>query len=347
LHIIRDAEGEVTKDVKIEERKSGNLTETIIYYYVSKKHSGLLDGFFSMRKYSRVFKNYLKKNLHEKGNPSVVHVHVAYKAGLIALWLRKKFDLKYLLTEHWTGYDINSKDSFYSRSEIFRSVVKRIINQAKLIVPVSNDLGNKIKNIASAVNFSVIPNVVNTDFFNYNPEQHNIFRFAHYTSLNLNQKNTDGLLKALAELKKKVSEWECIIYGPADPGLAKIINELGLRQNVKLYGEVSYKGVAELLRSVSVFVSFSNYENQPCSILEALCCGLPVIAAGVGGIPEIINCENGILVKAGDEQELSDAMYKMMTTYNNYNRKQITDKAVEKYSYDAVGKMFESLYKSL
>jgi hypothetical protein len=42
-----------------------------------------------------------------------VHVHVPYKAGLIALWLKKNYNLNYYVTEHWTGYDKTKHRQFF------------------------------------------------------------------------------------------------------------------------------------------------------------------------------------------------------------------------------------------
>ncbi|TAL42608.1 MAG: glycosyltransferase, partial [Chitinophagaceae bacterium] len=80
--------------------------------------------------------------------------------------------------------------------------------------------------------------------------------------------------------------------------------------------------------------------------LEALCCGLPVIATRVGGIPEIINQQNGLLIEPGNETQLIQAIEKMMDHYSNYNRKTISENAVLKFSYASVGQQLYSLYQT-
>ena len=104
--------------------------------------------------------------------------------------------------------------------------------------------------------------------------------------------------------------------------------------------------VAEEVRSASVFVSFSNFENQPCSILEALCCGVPVISTNVGGISEIIDSENGILIEPRNESQLLKALEDIIDQYHKFDREKISDDAKKKFSFDTVGRQLYSLYLS-
>jgi glycosyltransferase involved in cell wall biosynthesis len=79
-------------------------------------------------------------------------------------------------------------------------------------------------------------------------------------------------------------------------------------------------------------------------ILEALCCGLPVISSCVGGIPEVIDGENGILVESGNIPDLANAMIQMIENYAEYNRKLIAEKAIAFFNYNTVGKQYSDIY---
>ena len=115
----------------------------------------------------------------------------------------------------------------------------------------------------------------------------------------------------------------------------------------EMQGELSYAEVAQEMKLSSALIMFSRYENQPCVIVEALCCGLPVISSSVGGIPEIINDANGMLVSSENENELIHAMKQMIQNYRQYNRKQMADDAAKKFSYGAVGKEITAVYKGI
>src|SRR6266700_2143529 len=97
---------------------------------------------------------------------------------------------------------------------------------------------------------------------------------------------------------------ELILVGPLNPSLIEFIKASGLGPGqLHCTGEIQYGQVAVELRKSSSLVMFSFYENMPCAILEALCRGIPVIATMVGGIPETIRKENGILINVGNETE--------------------------------------------
>jgi glycosyltransferase involved in cell wall biosynthesis len=78
--------------------------------------------------------------------------------------------------------------------------------------------------------------------------------------------------------------------------------------SIEFTGEIAYEEVAKAMQQADCLLLFSHIENSPCVIGEALCCGLPVIASRVGGIPELIDEQNGILVPAADETALLNAM---------------------------------------
>ena len=346
LYIVRDKDRVVTKTVEMEKKQTGNLSETIIYY-ASKDYSvSFADRIMSMRKYNQLYKQYLQDRYLKKEMPAAVHVHVPFKAGVIALWLKSKYGLEYYVTEHWAGYDKSNPDNFFSRPASFRYIIRKILRNSKCVIPVSEDLERKLQSIQPGIKTKIIPNTVNENFFYFEEQRSTVFRFVHYASSYKGQKNTEGLLKVFSQLQQKRNDWECVMYGPASDQLTGLVNQLGLNDRVRFTGEISYEDVARLVRSSSAFVSFSNYENQPCSILEALCCGLPVIATRVGGIPEIINQQNGLLIEPRNETQLIQAIEKMMENYPGYNRRMIAENAVLKFSYASVGQQLYSLYQT-
>src|SRR6266516_6143208 len=91
LHVINDKSGKVTDYIKEEVSNKGNLTERIIYYKPLTTGIGFVDKILSSVKYMRLYKKAVQKYIAVEGKPSFVHVHIAMKAGVIAIWLKKKF----------------------------------------------------------------------------------------------------------------------------------------------------------------------------------------------------------------------------------------------------------------
>ena len=115
-------------------------------------------------------------------------------------------------------------------------------------------------------------------------------------------------------------------------------------KKIFLRGEISYTAVAAEMQQARVLVMFSRFENSPCSIVEALSCGLPVIATNVGGIAELINDNNGLLVETLNKNALLQAFGKMVSSYATYNREKIAETARERFSYPVIGKKLDEVY---
>lgn len=116
------------------------------------------------------------------------------------------------------------------------------------------------------------------------------------------------LLEAIALLKERYSLITCLIVGagPMESELKELVKQKNLDANVLFLGE--RQDVPEILSVTDIFVLTSILrEGQPLSVLEAMACGVPVIASRIGGIPEILcDQENGILVPAQEPQLLAD-----------------------------------------
>ena len=85
------------------------------------------------------------------------------------------------------------------------------------------------------------------------------------------------------------------------------------------------------------------YENNPISVIEAHSLGTPVLGANIGGIPEIITPENGMLFESGNESDLKEKIQLMFNKDFNYN--EISVVAQERYSADNYYNKIMELYE--
>ena len=72
------------------------------------------------------------------------------------------------------------------------------------------------------------------------------------------------------------------------------------------------------------------YDNNPLGVIESLCAGTPIVGARIGGIPELINEDNGISFTSGNKKELSQAINKAFET--EWNNTSIKDNASNRFS---------------
>lgn len=346
VFIKKDETGIITKNIKKEVTKTGNLTEIIVYYYPFKTGLTFLDRLLSIKKYNSVYRKTLEKFIEEKGTPSLVHVHVAMKVGLLAVFIKKKYGIKYIVTEHWTGYFQEADKNIYNSGYFFKRFTTKILSQASLLLPVTNNLGEIINSVVK-IPFVVIPNVVDTNLFYYTRQMQNKFRFIHVSSMKY-QKNPEGIIKAAKLLWDEGFEFELVMTGWINAVIKNIADKLLLTDKQIIFkSEMPYSQVAKEMQKSSAFILFSRIENLPCVILEALCCGLPVISSDVGGIKEVINESNGVWVSSENEFELKEAMKKMILNYSTYNKQMIAENAALKFNYSTIGKQIYDIYKKI
>ncbi len=119
------------------------------------------------------------------------------------------------------------------------------------------------------------------------------------------------LIKIMPQLLN-LRQFACLVIvgdGPDKKTLESMIKNLGLGEKVFLAGKKSKEDLAVYLAASDMFVLNSGYEGFSHQILEAMTCGVPVIATAVGGNREIITQgENGFMVRYNDEFNLVEAI---------------------------------------
>jgi glycosyltransferase involved in cell wall biosynthesis len=134
-------------------------------------------------------------------------------------------------------------------------------------------------------------------------------RFILYLGTLEPRKNLGMLVRAYARLPQRHAV-RLVLAGArgwqADPILS-LIEELGLSQNVILTGYIPSETLPLWYNAAEVFVYPSVYEGFGIPALEALACGVPVIASNVTSLPEVVG-KAGVLLPPADEQAWADAI---------------------------------------
>jgi glycosyltransferase involved in cell wall biosynthesis len=123
-------------------------------------------------------------------------------------------------------------------------------------------------------------------------------------------KRLDLLIRAFHAVVPRLPGWSLALYGegPQRAMLEDLIAELGLRDSVSLMGVT--REPHAVMRRASIFALTSRYEGFPNALCEAMACGMAVVAMDCETGPRelIAHGENGLLVPAGDEAALADAL---------------------------------------
>jgi sugar transferase (PEP-CTERM/EpsH1 system associated) len=161
-------------------------------------------------------------------------------------------------------------------------------------------------------------------------------------------KNFSLLIRAFAPLAARWPNLTLTIVGdgPERAALEKLAAQLALGDTVKFAGFRS--DVDELLAGSDVFALTSLSEGIPMSILEAMKCGLPVVATRVGGVPATVaDGETGLLVDSGDERALTRALATLIEHPQSAAAMGAAGhaRAQAKFSVDSMVAAYEALYR--
>lgn len=321
--------------------------ENIIYFRFKSTGLRLLDTLVYNFHYYRTYKKLIRQYFAREGKPDIIHVHVPMKAGMMGRWIKRNWGIPYIISEHSSHYNGNTDDDFLKRSSLFRWQVRRVFREAALVTNVSQAIAARMEELFGLSDIKIVRNTVDTAMFFYKGLSPATFRFIHVSTLAPYQKNTDGIFNAFLRLAQLRRDFELVIVGPAHPGLQQQVAGSPLRDLVIFTGEIPYPQVAGEMQQASAFVLFSRFENFPCVIIEALCCGLPVITSGTGGTKEAIDDTNGIVVESENEVQLVAALTQMIDNYAMYDRSKIAADAATQYSYKAIGGQFCQLYREM
>ncbi len=129
------------------------------------------------------------------------------------------------------------------------------------------------------------------------------------------EKGVFDLLEAWRRVTASCASAELWIVGPnhRDARFLQVVESCGQSKSIKVLGPLPLWEVADLMRQVQALCLPSHGEGTPNCVMEAMACGLPVVATDVGGIPDIVESNRtGLLVQKGDTQGLADALVSLL-----------------------------------
>ena len=346
---------DMTKSFEVKEIDGAHHTHVQIYIRPPKINAIRKLKMLRMYQYGL---RYIKKRFF---HPDLVHLHVAYPLGQVALLWKKLYGYQYVMTEHWTIYQPQNKAVMVGG---LKKKIVKIGNNASLIMPVSLDLQRCMEGHSVHNRFKVIYNLVNTDMFKlreppcidssqrtslrWNDMQGLRKRMLHISTLRDEAKIFSGILRVIERLRLQRDDFELhVIHDYDAPEFKAFVKEHHLEDCVIFHGKKTSTEVAQAYQNADFFVLFSNFENLPCVIVEAFASGMPVLSTAVGGIAEILSPERGILIPQGDEDALLQGMNQMLDHSSEYNREAIRDYAIKTFAAQNIGQQIFEEYKKV
>jgi N-acetyl-alpha-D-glucosaminyl L-malate synthase BshA len=243
----------------------------------------------------------------QRENLEILHVHYAIPHAATA-WLAKQMladerDLKVVTTLHGTDITLVGKDPSYF------SLTKFSIEHSDRVTAVSEFLREETFRAfgCDGCEITMIPNFVNpAEYFpaaateghgGFAPAGHRVL--VHVSNFRPVKRLLD-VVRVFGGVRKVMPATLVLVGdGPDYQAAQREATLLGVKSDVRFFGRVD--DVADILRGGDLFLLPSETESFGLAALEAMACGMPVIASRVGGLPEVVTeGQSGYLVPVGD-----------------------------------------------
>lgn len=272
------------------------------------------------------------------GKPDLIHAHT-YLGAYVALKLGQDFEIPYIYTEHNAAFLTNSLPKRHLR------IVKQVATSAAKVTAVSRALAEKMPG-----NPIIIPNFVDT----------HLFRIRHCPALEpftfiavgdlVALKSIGSLIMVFSEIaRQKDSAVNLLIVGegPEKKRLKRLVRSLRMEERVSFSGPVPLEQVPDYLNQAHALVLNSQDETFGTVGIEAMSCGLPVLATRCGGPEEYVRPEVGILVEKGNQKSMLKAMLEVMEQYGRYDKETIRGYVQRHFGHEVIREHWMEAYKKV
>ncbi len=283
----------------------------------------------------------------------LVHVHYAIPHASAAVFAKKilksyQISLPVITTLHGTDITLVGKE------ETFKPIIKYAIEHSDGVTSVSEFLKKETYTYFEVdKSIEVIPNFVSLVRFRPKPEIRNTYRkliapndekILIHTSNFRKVKRVQDVIAVYLEVKKQIpSKLLLVGDGPERTHLEKYVRENQLTQWVIFMGK--QEKVEDILAISDIFLMPSETESFGLAALEAMACGLPVVASHAGGLPElIVKGFNGFMTEVGDTNQMSKYVIEILNPekYAYYSENAI--KTAQKFDENLIVKSYEKFY---
>lgn len=252
------------------------------------------------------------KKIYKNFKFDIVHSHDAFPDGYAGMKISRKYKKPLIVTIH--GQDF--QQTIFKNSK-YKKIIKKIIDFSAKTITVSGKLEkigkknlqinpNKIIKISNGINLNDIRKNMKEDIEKY-AKKRIILSVSHL----IKTKGIDLNLQAMVRLKKKYPNLIYLIIGEGSERkkLENITKRLGLQNNVRFIGEISYSEVMRYMSFCDMLSLPSWNEAFGVVYIEAMAHGKPVIGCRGGGIEDFVkHKKTGLLVKPQDVDSLVEVL---------------------------------------
>lgn len=289
------------------------------YYLSSNSRRGTLAGLLVLIKLLICLPFYrLIKGL------KIVHIQGASGKSFVrkALIIRVSKLLGFKIVYHIHG---GAFDSYVQQRGV--KTVSKTLCRCDVLAVLTDKWKTYFETVFDHENVYVLNNPIKPMSIDYSVKNDGVLKLL-FLGLICKDKGIYDLLEVIKENKEQLSGKLLLRVGGNGEvdNFIGMIDKYGLSDMVKYEGWVTGEHKKELLQTSDIFILPSYIEALPMSILEAMSCSKAIIATNVGGIPDIVNINNGVLFSPGDRMALKEAI----VSYLNNPTKAVTQGVASK-----------------
>ncbi len=283
----------------------------------------------------------------------VLHVHYAVPHATAAFLARemigKDHPLKLITTLHGTDITLVGKE------QSFFTVTKFAIERSDAVTAVSDYLRHETYRAfgCDECGIKMIPNFIDLQTYHPVSERPHTFgppgaKVLVHTSNFRPLKRVPEVVRIFQRVREAMPAVLVLVGdGPERPEAEALVEELGLQDHVLFLGKLNV--VADVLQACDLFLLPSTSESFGLGALEAMACGLPVVASNVGGLPEVVtHGETGALHDPDDIEGMAQSAIAILG--DEGRRTAVQDAAVARarvFSTDRIVPQYEALYQEV
>jgi len=293
-------------------------------------------------------------------NFDVIHIHEGNTLGVVVHYYAKKYGVPYILQAHGNlAHKINGERSAVGRiwDAFFE---QRTLRDASKVIALTKTEAEQYKKMdVDKDKIEIVPNGINLSEYDNLPKRGEFRRkysieddekIVLYVGRLNKTKGIDLLIKAFADVFKRLKDVELVLVGP-DDGYQSVLEEQV--QELKVDNKVIFTGFVSNDEKMAAFVDSDvfvtpSFSGFPVTFLEACACGMPIITTNKGDELDWINDKIGYVVEY-DKDQLRDVMIKILsdeTLKKNFEEKG-KNLVGGAFSWDKIVEQVENVYEEL